>query len=265
MSVRDFTLAAYREVLTTALGCGYSFHTHADFAREGVASEQFILLRHDVDRLPKRAVTLAELEHDLGISSTFYFRTKPVSFDRDCIARIQDMGHEVGYHYENLADFDGDTVAAWSDFQESLKRFEPFGGVSTVSMHGRPMSGWDNRDLWDHYSYTDLGVSFEPYLDMPWNEVAYFTDTGRNWCDSYNNKDRVSATPEWQSSLDKPCSSKELAAFLREHQHSYCISLHPERWTDQTAGWLAAWGFDSLVRLAKTLRGAKGGGNGELS
>jgi hypothetical protein len=36
-------------------------------------SEQFCLVRHDVDRKPLNALKMAEIENKLGVKSTYYF------------------------------------------------------------------------------------------------------------------------------------------------------------------------------------------------
>ena len=38
-------------------------------------NKKVVVLRHDVDRYPKHSLKVAKIEADLGISSTFYFRT----------------------------------------------------------------------------------------------------------------------------------------------------------------------------------------------
>ncbi len=42
-------------------------------------------------------------EHALGVAATYYFRAVPESWDEGVIREIARMGHEVGYHYENLS------------------------------------------------------------------------------------------------------------------------------------------------------------------
>ena len=64
--------------------------------------EKVVILRHDVDRLPGNALKMAGLEHGMDIAATYYFRAVPVSWDEGIIREIAGMGHEVGYHYENL-------------------------------------------------------------------------------------------------------------------------------------------------------------------
>ena len=53
------------------------------------------------------ALRMAELEHELGIQSTYYFRF-PYTFKPDIIRKIQALGHEVDYHYEVLSKAKGD-------------------------------------------------------------------------------------------------------------------------------------------------------------
>ena len=61
-----------------------------------------VVLRHDIDRKPMNALRMAELEYELGIQSTYYFRF-PCTFKPEIIRKIRDLGHEVGYHYEVLS------------------------------------------------------------------------------------------------------------------------------------------------------------------
>ena len=50
--------------------------------------DQFIILRHDVDRLPKNAMTVAEIEYELNIRSSFYFRIVKQSYDESIMKRM---------------------------------------------------------------------------------------------------------------------------------------------------------------------------------
>lgn len=45
---------------------------------------------------------MAELEKEFGIKGTYYFRIVPESFDESIIKQIEEMGHEIGYHYEEI-------------------------------------------------------------------------------------------------------------------------------------------------------------------
>ncbi len=98
--VMDFTLTTYQELLSTLKDSGYTFQTFVDFIRK--PEDKVVVMRHDVDRLPGNALKMARIEHGMGITATYYFRAVPVSWDEGIIREIAGMGHEVGYHYENL-------------------------------------------------------------------------------------------------------------------------------------------------------------------
>jgi len=63
---------------------------------------KLVVLRHDIDGKLGNALRMAELEHELGIQSTYYFGF-PYTFKPEIIGKIQALGHEVGYHYEVLS------------------------------------------------------------------------------------------------------------------------------------------------------------------
>ena len=101
MIMRDFTLSRYKDLCLALLDTGYTPLTVYSYL-EGQKNNKLVVLRHDIDRKPKNALRMAELEHELGNQSTYYFRL-PYTFKPDIIGKIHDLGHEVGYHYEVLS------------------------------------------------------------------------------------------------------------------------------------------------------------------
>jgi len=69
---------------------------------QGQAEEPFVILRHDVDRRSRMALEMAQMEKEMGIRDTYYFKMMPGVFEPGIIKMIRDMGHEIGYHYEVL-------------------------------------------------------------------------------------------------------------------------------------------------------------------
>jgi len=102
MRMRDFTMEKYKKLCLALLDSGYAPLTVESYLTGKQHNSKFIVLRHDIDRKPKNALRMAELEHELGIQSTYYFRV-PYTFKPDIIGKIHDLGHEVGYHYEVLS------------------------------------------------------------------------------------------------------------------------------------------------------------------
>ena len=84
------------------LASGYFFQTLQDFIQQ--PEDKTVILRHDVDRKPENALVIAKIEKDAGIKASYYFRIVKESYDENIIKKIAEMGHEIGYHYENLSE-----------------------------------------------------------------------------------------------------------------------------------------------------------------
>ena len=97
----DFTLNTYHQLLQTLLSQGFTFQPFAAFMQ--TPASRVIILRHDVDRRPGNALKTARLENDLVIPASYYFRAVQESWDEAVIQKIAGLGHEIGYHYENLS------------------------------------------------------------------------------------------------------------------------------------------------------------------
>jgi len=95
----DFTLSKYRQLLETLKGHGYAFTTFAGFMKG--TSGRTVILRHDVDAKKMNSLHTAHMENELGITGTYYFRMVPGSYDEEVIRQIHELGHEIGYHYED--------------------------------------------------------------------------------------------------------------------------------------------------------------------
>ena len=144
----DFTLKSYAEYVTMIKHNFEHILTFEEYFLWNKRLDKFCIIRHDVDRKPENALKMAILEHELGMRSTYYFRTKKRVFDRQIIRKIARMGHEIGYHYESLSDTNGDMNSALSDFESNINKLRQIVKVSTICMHGRPFSRYDDRDLW---------------------------------------------------------------------------------------------------------------------
>jgi hypothetical protein len=51
--------------------------------------EKTIILRHDVDKLPKNSLRFAQIQNELGIKGSYYFRAVPESRDEEFIRYLQ--------------------------------------------------------------------------------------------------------------------------------------------------------------------------------
>lgn len=244
----DFTLKIYQQLLITLQNAGYSFITFEEYC-VGVRPAKFVILRHDVDLRAGHSLETARAEAALKIPASYFFRVVPQSNQPDIIKAIATLGHELGYHYEDLSLFKGDQHASIAHFEKQLTHFRQFYPVRTICMHGSPTSRYDNRDLWKTYDYRDYGIIGEPYFDINFEEVFYLTDTGRCWDgDKYSVRDKVksSFTQSYHSTLDiiSAAQNGTLA-------NQIMITTHPQRWTDNLAEWLLEWVMQNVKNIVK--------------
>jgi len=228
----------------------YKSGTVADYLteRERCEGEYIVVFRHDIDRKPLHALKMAQAEASLGIRSTYYFRVKAHTLKPAIVQKIAQLGHEVGYHYENLADAGGNMERAIRDFESNLKKLRRLSLVKTICMHGRPLSKWDNRDLWKEYDYKEFGLIGEPYLSIDYTDIVYLSDTGRSWSSNrFNLRDKVSSDVRIRIG-----STTELIRVLGSKEYkTFFIQCHPERWCDQIIGCLLSVCFDTLANAGK--------------
>ena len=245
--MKDFTLSIYQVLLSTLKYCNYqfqTFHQALEYPAERVA-----VLRHDVDARKRHALHFARLQQKMDLVGTYYFRMIPQSFDKDIIREIASMGHEVGYHYEDLDRARGDHLKAIGYFEQNLERLRKIAPVTTICMHGSPRSKYDNRDLWQYFDYRDYGIVGEPYFDLDFNTFFYLTDTGRRW-DGHKVAIRDKVENHFELSFH---STAEIIQSLNEAKfpEKVMFNFHPQRWTNHKILWLQEKGFQQLKNMVK--------------
>ena len=262
----DFTLETYRNLLSCLQSIFENFLPFKDCLLLNHSANDRILhstviLRHDVDLIPQNALKIAQLESSLGIRGTYYFRIVPESYHLTIMSQIAGLGHEIGYHYEDV-----DLVltnnkelytknkehlidAAYESFSKNLELFRQNFEIKTICMHGSPRAKYDNRMLWEKYNYKELGLIGEPYFDIDVNEFAYFTDTGRRW-----NGSRLSVRDKVDSKYDFDFSSTQQIIDNRDRLPSKIMfTIHPQRWHDSAFPWLRELIWQNAKNIIKTI------------
>jgi len=255
--MKDFTRDAYRMLLLALQKADYKFFTFEDWC-EGKATGRYVILRHDVDLRASHSLATASIESELGIRATYYFRVVPQSNQPEIIKAIVALGHEVGYHYEDLAIAAGNMDNAIAHFKTQLAYFRQFYPVRTVCMHGSPTSQWDNRDLWKTYSYRDFGVIGEPYYDfINLKEILYLTDTARMWDgDKFNIRDKqTNASHDQTKNLSQKSihTTFDFIEWIQQKpaQQVIMITTHPQRWTNKPTEWIQELLMQNIKNIVK--------------
>ena len=255
---KDFKISIYRRLLQALQTAGYTFFTFSDWC-EGKAAgiDKFILLRHDIDKSPGNALIIAVVEAELGIHASYYWLSRKSVFNSEIIQKVAALGHEIGYHYEDLTQFNGNYAHAIAHFEKQLTLFRKLYPVKTVSMHGSPLSRFDNRDIWKQYDYRSFGIIGEPYIDVFGssvniafsNEIYYLTDTGRMW-----NGDRFSVRDKVKFNRIKDYrTTKQLINAIESGilPQKVMITTHPQRWTDSVFDWYTELLIQGMKNLIK--------------
>lgn len=137
MSARPFTLDRYVDLLDAAHAGGYTFRGFLD----GEPQPGDLFLRHDVDMSLSAALIMAELEHQRGVSATYFLMTESVFYNlaspvgRAALDRLQALGHTVGHH------------GVWPTANPTVAvEFAPVLAWHTPEQHymSEPVTGWTN-------------------------------------------------------------------------------------------------------------------------
>lgn len=241
----DFTLTTYKRLIQSFLDKGYAIQAFEDFLGHP-ADGKVLILRHDVDELAYNALKMARLEHQLGVRSTYFFRIVKQSNVPEVIEEIKELGHEIGYHYEDLVLASGDFDKAMDTFRKNLEYFRHFYPVKTICMHGSSSSKYDNRDLWNRYSFSDFGILGEPYISVDFGNVYYISDTGRCW-DGFAVRDVV----ENKIKLKFHTSDQIIQSVEKGNFPEKAMLLAHTLWTDNMFMWIFLWMKETTHNIVK--------------
>lgn len=174
------SLSMYERICGKIARSNYKIYTVEQFLKEN-PSCGFIILRHDVDAYPLRALEMANIEHAYGIKSTYYFRYIPNVFNVEVIKSIKSMGHEIGYHYETLNKCKGNLPEAVKLFEKEINEIRRIGiDIKTVCAHGsenQKVYGLNtNIFKYDLQLEKKVNIIGEAYLNIDFANVKYITD-----------------------------------------------------------------------------------------
>jgi hypothetical protein len=231
----------YLEFCTSLINQEVSIRTFSDFkytkgkrpmdiSPAELVEKKTLMIRHDVDHYPELAHEMACVEASLGIRSTYFILTTDGAskwwadekLRKDylgLIVEMQNMGHEIGLHYDLMGDYFCKGIPPEENLENILKEFRNVGlKIVGCASHGSSkmrealgISGSDpypaeyiNYRIWRECGYDkaelcageralnipalsleDYGLRYEAYHVT---RHLYFSDSGGTfWCKSGNN------------------------------------------------------------------------------
>lgn len=201
-------------------------------------AKPFLVLKHDVETNPLKALRLAQIESKYWHKGSYYVQAYLLNSSKNIniLKQIQELGHEVSYHHDVMDSNKGDICKAAEEFQRNIELFINNGFyVQTVCQHGNPVIDRDgyssNRDffrnakvahLYEHIS--EIMVNFKSRID---ENYKYISDAGYGWKIIFDpeNNDVV-------KSEDKNIALGNLEEVMDviKSENSVIISIHPHRW-----------------------------------
>jgi hypothetical protein len=250
---KDFNLTIYRDLIAEIKKTGFEVLTLKDYFQQQHDSPAFFIIRHDVDRRPEHALKMALVESSYGIQSTYYFRVNKRVCKKDIIQKIAELGHEIGYHYEVVDKARGDMGLARRIFDDELAQLRTLTDISTAAMHGNPLTSWNNKDFWQHFTLSQFNLIGEAYVSIHNPDLFYVTDTGRGWNRAaFNLKDIFSDSAV--SILPSISTTAQLASLIRKKKYpKIYLLVHPNRWSWWWLQWYRQLGEDLLLNWMKVL------------
>ncbi|UCG69083.1 MAG: hypothetical protein JSV09_15065 [Thermoplasmata archaeon] len=182
-----FTFRHYDEILKSAKDSGYEFISMEGFA-SGKRADNFLIIRHDMDFSPIRAVEFAKIENKYGAKATYFIRVhsdkyNPFGFETyKIIKEIIELGHDIGLHYEHLDFVD---ITGEDPSTVLLREKKLLETIFDITIKGlaphRDFTPTINRDFWKDKDIRDFGFSFEAYMDVFLEDIYYTSDSLGKW------------------------------------------------------------------------------------
>jgi hypothetical protein len=198
-----FTYRWYREFLEELQSAGYEVGTVA-----GGIDHGRVILRHDVDLSLEAALTMAHIEADQGVQSTYcILLTSPLYNALDgehceAIREIEELGHEIALHFSTHEYWGADEEPSQSELeariQEELSILDTVTETTpeTVSFHIPPE--WVLDRTLDGGALEGVQSTYGPEL---FGEVGYVADSVQRWRDD---RPKVEDLPERAQILTHP-------------------------------------------------------------
>jgi hypothetical protein len=172
----EFTYDWYERFLRYLLEAGYE-----PTGYEGSVADGEVIVRHDVDFAPRKALSMGRIEAELGIESTYFvLLTSPlynVFYEpvRRVLEELRSLGHTIGLHFSTHQYWEGEAPTENVSNRVAAERealAAAAGEVSDAVSFHRP-DEWLFRRSFDGFT--------SAYEERFFTEIAYRGDSNQRW------------------------------------------------------------------------------------
>ncbi|MDO8873703.1 MAG: hypothetical protein Q7V05_13390 [Methanoregula sp.] len=201
----DFTEDEYRKLIKIAIK-KFDFISYQDYKKAG----HNILWRHDVDVSIHRAFSLAKIEAEEGIKSTFFLHLHSIHYNlfedeiTSLINKILELDHEIGLHFDPVffesLSHNKKNLHEWIEIEKNLLDDLFDKRILVISIHQPDTT--NALDLKADY----LGGLVNTYSKYIMKHYTYCSDSNGYWRfqrlfdllnDSDDNNLQILTHPEW--------------------------------------------------------------------
>ncbi len=208
----DFTFKAYKELINLSLENNYNISTYEDID----AYDRNIILRHDIDFCPEKALEIAKIEYGIGVKSTYFVLLSTEFYNvfskesSRMFSEILDMGHHLGLHFDEQR-YQRSSIEQIKEHiyneKEILERALRT-QIRVVSMHRPSQFTLD--------SSIQLDGLINSYSSKYFKEMKYISDSRMNWredpkvvvSNNQYNKIHILTHPFWYGSESEDTKEK---------------------------------------------------------
>lgn len=172
----EFSYGAYKELLNTLKSENYVFETF----NEEKENSKTVICRHDLDFSLSKAVAMAELEHELCISS-IYFVLLSTNFynvfspeNRKVLKYLQKLNHKIGLHFDaSIYEYKSiDELEKYISKEKLVLEMVLEEKVDVVSFH---------RPIHELFNVSLKNGLISAYDEKYFSQYEYVSDSRRNW------------------------------------------------------------------------------------
>lgn len=201
-----WTYREYAETISLFKRNGYVLGSFENFLNDPF--EKYVVLRHDIDFDPRLLEPMLEIEQELGVTSTTFFRTCARQYgvssgpNLRLISAIHSAGSEVGLHLDTGMEYFWNVTAEIAAERQKII-LEASSGKEIIgfSLHQPGKNGGID---FANYLSKQWDCRYHAYDDTFFKGMRYLSDSGGRWRDGhwseYANKEnqlQVLTHPIW--------------------------------------------------------------------